>query len=441
MLGKERCFEIADAVIKASSADQTEAMVASDDSCLTRFANNYIHQNVAVSDAVVRVRAFIGKKMGVASTNRLTPEGLAEVANRAIEIAELQREMPAFESLPKPQEDAQVSAWHDATAEFTPDLRAQAVRIETEIATAQNCIASGAFSTESGEMALANSLGLRAYVPSTRAEFTTVVMCDTGSGYAYATSRDVDDITPNVIAAGAVQTAVDSRDPVDLEPGEYTVVLSHSAVGEFVDYLAWLGFGARDKQEGRSFMAESMGKKVTGDSVTIWDDALDPTGLPFPFDSEGVRKQKVMLIEDGIARNVVYDTLTAAVDGVESTGHSLGTGWHPYPTNLFMAPGDSSIEEMIAATERGVFVSRFHYTNVSEPMHTVLTGMTRDGTFLIENGVITRPVKNMRFTQSVLGALASADMISADTRIVEGDTRVPAVRVRSFRFSGATVAS
>lgn len=441
MLGKERCLEMVHAVLQASPAEQTEVLVHADTEQLTRFANNHIHQNVSISDVAVRVRAFIGKKMGVASTNRTAPEALAEVAERAVRIARLQREIPDFTSLAGPQQHADVHAYHDATADCSPRQRADAVAKEIRLADARACTASGAFSTNTSELAVVNSLGLSAYVPATRADFNTVVMRGTGSGYAFATARNVEDVDPAELARVAIDKAVASQDPIDLAPGAYTVVLEHDAVGELIEFLAWLGFGAREFQEGRSFMSGHIGRKITGANITIWDDGLDPKGLPLPFDAEGVAKQKVTLIEKGIARAVVYNTLTAAKDGVRSTGHGLGSGWQAYPTNLFMAGGDSSLDEMVAATERGVYVTRFHYTNVSERMKTVLTGMTRDGTFLIENGKLTRPVKNLRFTQSVLAAFASVDMISRDTKVVAGDSHAPAVRCRSFRFSGATVAS
>ena len=441
MLGKQGLLELAETVLKASPADQTEVLVVASSEYLTRFAMNYIHQNVGVSDIMVRVRSFVGKKMGVAATNRATRESLAEVAKRAAQIARLQRETAEFTSLPGPQQHATVDAFDQATADCPPDRRAEAVATGISLAQARGCTAAGAFSTHADEVAVANSLGLRGYLPVTRADFNTVVMCGTGSGYAYGTARDVAGVDPAALAETAIGKAVASQHPIDIEPGEFTVVLSHEPVAEMVQFLAWLGFGAREFQEGRSFMAGKLGQKITGERITIWDDGIDPTGMPFPFDSEGVAKQKVMLIENGIARNVVYDTLTAARGATRTTGHSLGTGWHPYPTNLFMASGDSSVEKMIAATDRGLFVTRFHYVNVSEPMKTVLTGMTRDGTFLIEGGKLTKPVRNLRFTQSVLEALASADMISADTKVVDGDCRVPALRARSFRFSGATVAS
>ncbi len=189
-------------------------------------------------------------------------------------------------------------------------------------------------------------------------------------------------------------------------------------------------------------MCDKIGKKIAGENITIWDDALDPAGLPTPFDYEGVSKKKVMLIENGIAKGVVYDSYTAGIEGVTSTGHGLPApnSFGPVPLNMFMKEGDSSIEEMIASTQKGVYVTRFHYTNVVEPMTTTITGLTRDGTFIIENGKITGAVKNLRFTNSILDALSKVLLISKETKLVEGfgGSRVPAIKVESFTFSGTT---
>lgn len=188
-------------------------------------------------------------------------------------------------------------------------------------------------------------------------------------------------------------------------------------------------------------MSGKLGEKVTGDNITIWDDGLDPSGCPMPFDFEGIPKKKVMLIENGVARGVVYDSLTAAKEGTEPTGHSLGEmAFIPsLPINLFMAGGNVSVEDMIASTKKGILVTRFHYVNVVHPVKSLITGMTRDGTFLIEDGKIVRGVKNLRFTESVLGAFSRVDALSSQ-KVMTGLLTVvcPAIRVRGFTFTGAT---
>ena len=193
-------------------------------------------------------------------------------------------------------------------------------------------------------------------------------------------------------------------------------------------------------------MSDRIGERVTGERITIWDDGLDPRTVPFPFDFEGCPKRRVSLIESGIARGVVYDSFTAGREpDATSTGHGLPApnAFGPLPTNLFLEPGEATKEEMLAATERGIWVTRFHYTNVVHPVKTVLTGMTRDGTFLIEGGCITRPLKNLRFTQSILDAFASADMLGRTLKlrpVGAGPFAVcaPAARIREFTFTGTT---
>ena len=210
--------------------------------------------------------------------------------------------------------------------------------------------------------------------------------------------------------------------------------------------MAYTGFSAVAMQEGRSFMVGKIGQQIVDSRVSIWDDGQDPRGLPLPFDFEGVPKQRVDLIEKGVARGVVYDSYRAGKEeGKSSTGHALPAPntFGPFPMNAFFGPGDATLEEMIASTERGLYVTRFHYTRPVEPTKVVVTGMTRDGTFLIENGKIAYPVKNLRFTQSYLEALNQVDMIGKELRLLAGmgglaRTAQPALKLGSFNFTGAT---
>jgi predicted Zn-dependent protease len=274
-------------------------------------------------------------------------------------------------------------------------------------------------------------------------------MGDTGAGYAQAASRDVDEIDVEHVATTAIEKAIRSANPIDMPAGEYVVVLEENAVADMLEFLGYIGFGALHYQEGRSFMCGRMGKDIMGKNITIWDDGYDERGFSFPFDFEGVPKRKVTLIDEGVAKALVFDTLTAGKENKESTGHSTGSPMGgPIPLNLFMASGDKTIEEMVKSTDKGIYVTRFHYTNVVEPINAVLTGMTRDGTFLIEGGEITRPVKNFRFTQSVLEAFSNASMIGEKAKLIGGDTGygarfptgvvAPAMKIDSFKFTGVT---
>jgi PmbA protein len=219
------------------------------------------------------------------------------------------------------------------------------------------------------------------------------------------------------------------------------VVLEEAAVAEMLDYVGFIGFSALAVQEGRSFMR--LGEQITGANISIYDDGYDPRGFPMAFDFEGVPKRRVDLIKDGVAHAVVYDSYTAGREpGRQSTGHALPAPntYGPLPLNLVLAPGRTPKADLIKGIKRGLWVTRFHYVNIVHPLQTVLTGMTRDGTFLIEDGVITRPVKNLRFTQSVLDALRHAE--PADTLKLQksffGGTLAPALRIEGFNFSSAT---
>ena len=443
MLGEKRTRGITDRVLSLSRADQTEVLVLGDDNQLTRFANSYVHQNVATQDMEVRVHVIIGKKTGVASTNDLSPESLERVVDAATEIARYQPDNPDFVSLPKPMPIGKVEAFVEATAACTPEARARAVGEICRHATEHQLVASGAFNTVANEIAVANSSGVFGHTASTMADLNTVIMSDDSAGYASRTSMDVREI--DALAAGeeAVDKALRSREPVSLDPGDYTVILEEYAVAEMLDYLSYMGFSALAVQEERSFMAGNLGKRIVGKNISIWDDGFDSRGLPMAFDFEGVPKQRVDIIKDGVASGVVYDSHTAFREGKQSTGHGLPAPntFGPFPLNLFMAPGDGSKEKMLASTSRGLWVTRFHYVNVVHPLKAVLTGMTRDGTFLIEDGEIAYPVKNLRFTQGILEALSSVEQISSEVTLQKtwsGGTVVPALKIESFSFTGAT---
>lgn len=446
MLGESRLAEIARRVLEVSRADQTEVMISSNDSHLTRFAVNTIHQNVSETDVSVRVRSVIDQKTGVASGNDISEEGIRSLAESAETVARFQQSNPEFRSLPEPKKIRSVDGFVESTADYTPMERARAVETILAMSRAHELEAAGAFSTEQQELYIANSLGIRGYHRGTVAGLLTVIMSEEGSGYGAAASIDVSRIDADAVGRRAVDKAQASAHPSAIDPGEYTVILEEEAVADMLFFLGWMGLGALSVQEERSFMCGKLGQQITGPNITIWDDGYDTRGIPLPFDFEGVPKQKVVLIEDGIARNVVYDSYTASrEEGKVSTGHSLPAPntFGPIPVNLFMAPGNATKEEMLASTDRGIWVTRFHYTNILHPVQTLLTGMTRDGTFLIENGKFVRPLKNLRFTQSILEAFANVEMLGSTMKLVKDEwnslgTCAPAAKIRNFRFTGTT---
>ncbi len=446
MLGKERIRQITDSLLHKSAADQTEVVILANDEALTRFANSTIHQNVSETDSAVRIRVVLGTRVGVATTNNLAEEALARTLETAMAIARLQPENPDFKSLPGPQPLPQVTAFSQVTAECAPEKRANGAGTICLMARDAGVVASGALTTTVMEVAVANSLGTFAYFPTTYADINTVVMSDTSAGYASALALSVDDLDFEAIGREAVEKCIHAQNPRALEPGEYPVILEPYAVQDFIQMMAYTGLGAVAFQEGRSFMNGQLGQQIVDPRVSIWDDGLSLDGLPWPFDFEGVPKRRVDLVEKGVARGVVYDSYRAGKEeGKESTGHALPApnAMGPLPLNVFFAPGDATLAEMIAQTERGLYVTRFHYTRPAEPKKVVITGMTRDGTFLIENGEIAYPVKNLRFTQSYLEALNHVELIGKEPRLLTGlagiaRDSVPALKLAEFRFTGAT---
>ncbi|HEX6511515.1 MAG TPA: TldD/PmbA family protein [Chloroflexota bacterium] len=445
MLGERHIRTIVEGALAArTEASQAEVLLTISDEALTRFASNTIHQNVAERNSSVRVRVAIGKKIGVASTNSLEARAVRDTAESACAIARYSEENPDFVSLPKAERVPPLAqAFSDATAAVTPEQRAKAVRDIIRRAEADKLTAAGTYSTSCQEVALANSLGTFAYQPSTSAEATLVVMGESSSGYADRAATDAGTIDFGAFAGEACGRAVRGALPRDLEPGEYEVVLEPYAVAEMLDYLAYVGFGAVALQEGRSFMAERLGQQVAGEAISIYDDGLDPDCLPMPFDFEGVPRQRVELIERGVARGVVYDSYTAGRQGVSNTGHALPAPnpMGPMPGHLHLAPGGRSLEELVASMDRGLWITRFHYVNVVQPLETILTGMTRDGAWLVERGEVKHPIKNLRFSQSVLEALASVRGVGRDLKLQPGwfgGSLVPALHLGRFAFTGKT---
>ena len=336
----------------------------------------------------------------------------------------------------------------DLTDEATPELRATGARAVIAAGEAKGLQASGSFSTSVMTIAVANSLGVRARHRSTRAALLTVMMdgfaSGAASGYAHAGSTDVDALEPEALGIEAATKGDRMRGAGDLEPGEYEVILEEYAVAGLLEYLSYIGFSGLAHEEGRSFM--DIGKRLMGESVSIWDDGTDPTGMPSPIDFEGVVRRRVDLIRDGVATAVVHDAATGSRAGTGSTGHGLPAPnlLGPMALNLFMGPGSTPRDELITGVKRGVWVTRFHYINPVHPKKAILTGMTKDGTFLIEDGRISRPLLNFRFTQSIPEAFSDVRAAGRETKVLPGEffgaARVPALHLGSFNFTGVTTA-
>ncbi len=443
MIDAEHFRRLAEPLLASPGADETEVVLIGTDSSLTRFANSAIHQNVVERNAEVRVRAVVGTRVGVATTNDLSERSLERVARRAIQSAYRQPDNPGFPGLPEPSFAAQVDGFRADTAECTPERRAEMVRVLCNLAREKTLMASGALTTESAVLGVANSRGVFAHQPTSRANILTVMMDDEGSGYAERSDRSIDAIDAEGAAREAIGNAERGRGAISLEPGNYPVVLGEYAVAELLTYLAYIGFGALAYQEGTSFLRGKLGTPIVDERISIWDDGRDERGLPTGFDFEGVPKQRVDLVVQGVAIGVVYDSATAARDGRASTGHALPAPnpSGPLPTHLQMGAGETPKAELGRDIQRGLWISRFHYVNVVKSESAVLTGLTRDGTFLIENGEIGRPVKNLRFTQAVLDAWVGLGALGSERALVEswgGAVLVPAMRLEAFSFTGVS---
>ena len=426
-------------------ATEAEVLVMAGDSALTRFANSEIHQNVVERSLTVNLRYIVGKRIAVVSTGKVDTEGLRSLVNRAAAITRSCEELDDWAGLPAPTNGAARdagNAWSDRTAEATPELRAEGVRAVIAAADAKGVTAFGSFSTDAEAVAVANSAGIRSAERRTSSQLLTVHMSpDGGTGYAEGVSMDATTIDAAAIGLEAALKARASDRAVTVEAGEYPVVLEEYAVVDITDMLGYLGFSALAVQEGRSFVEP--GRRIGSELVTIVDDGSDPNGLPMSFDYEGVAKERVPMVDAGVCRDVVYDSQTAARAGRASTGHGLPAPnpWGPFPLNAVMSAGTTPRDELIHGLDRGLLVTRFHYTNVVHPKLAIITGMTRDGTFLVEKGEIVGPVRNLRFTQSYLDALAGVSAVSSSRKTIKGflgAAVVPALRIDGWTFTGVT---
>jgi predicted Zn-dependent protease len=428
-----------------AGASQAEAVVIESSSALTRFANNELHQNVSEDDAVVNLRFVEGRRIGVASANATDDASLSRLARSAAETARLQPEQDWFRSLPEPVPvPLAAGAWAASTAEADPELRAAAAVAVIAAAEGVGAQAFGLVETASETVSVANSLGIDVSEARSRAHILTVMMGPGGgTGFAEQVAVDVALLDASAIGREAAERTAAMRDPIELPAGDYPVVLDSYATMDLCLWLGALGFNAQEVQEEQSFYER--GKVVGSPLVSLADDSWDPLGTPASFDYEGVATQRVSLIEAGVCRDLVHDSKSATVDGVTSTGHALPAPnpWGPYPFHLSMAPGPTPREELIGGLGRGLLVTRFHYTGIVHPKQVKVTGMTKDGLFLVEDGKIKAPVRNLRFTQGYLDAIAAVEAISEERRCVDSDgfmgtVIAPAVRIGTFSFTGTT---
>jgi len=434
-------------------SDQAQASAFLLDQSLTRFANSQIHQNVSTKKGGVLLKVILNKRISSTRLNTLEEKPIVKAVKHAIKIAKASPPNKDFRSLPEPEPWTSIKGGFDEeTANCTPRYRAEKVKEAVESAHSESSkvkAVAGYFSSGSMAYAIVNSLGISAGAKISSADMKTTVMSKSGisegSGTAEKYAKRVEDIEPAVLARDAAEKAVKSINPIKLSPGEYQVVLSHLASATLLMFLGYVGFSATPYQDGQSFVGYHLDQQVFDRKLNVKDDARDSQTLyTIPIDGEGVPKKSMKLVNHGIVseHSICHNSFTAGKEGKKSTGHALPPiseyySQRPVPINLIVSRGDATLEEEIAETKRGIFVTTFHYVNPVEPAKVVLTGLTRDGTFLIENGELSRSVVNMRFTDSMLSALRNIPLIGNQLEIVDAAT-VPSMKLEKLRFVGVS---
>lgn len=433
-------------VLELPGADEVEVVVTSSLTGLTRYARSTIIQNTVRNEIRAFIRVVAGDRVAMAATNQLERNGMERAGQRALEAVRAAPPDPDFPGLPSPSRVGQAEGifrWDEATATAAPDRRAAAVQTILKVARSEN--AAGVFETSAHCYAVMNSLGADCFDAYTRCVTTCLVDEDGATGWGEASSHAVDLVEVETAARTAAAKAARSHDPVRADPGTYEVVLEPPATAMLMEYLSYMGMGAKQVIDGESFLASRTGERVASDGVTIADDVFDDRSVGIGFDLEGVPKRVVTVIDHGRAVGPVTDLRTAAKLGLAPTGHSSGSNeFGPYASNVVLRPGRSSREDLIAGVDEGFLVTRFHYVNVLDRPSTLLTGMTRDGIFRIRAGEVAEPVTNFRFSQSVLAALAATSGIGNDPTAFApdygsfGSNVAPSLRVGAFHFASTT---
>jgi predicted Zn-dependent protease len=465
MLKKEQAGDIFDRIRKLTSADEVEALFSGGRFALTRFANNTIHQNVVEENYSISVRTVFDGRTARASTNKFDHESLRQVVKVSEGLAKVQHSDPDLLPMPNAREAKDSSGndlaatrtpsrFFESTAQITPEIRADGVKKIVGVADKYKLTTAGVFSSAESIEGIFNSHGLSRWHVQTSAEISITMLAGDSSGWQKNNSPDVRNLDPLALAETAAKKAVESAQPREIPAGKWTVILEPSATLDIVGFMFW-DFSGMAILDQRSFLTGRIGTKLFGENITIWDDVAHPLQSGSPFDGEGVRRRKVDLVENGVVKRMVYARATAErmkrseyrnkVGPIEATGHgfALPNEMGEMPLNIVFAPvsNPQTIDQMIAATERGILVTRLWYIREVDPFEKILTGMTRDGTFLIENGRVQGGVRNFRFNEGLIHMLSNVEAMSVPVRS-SGDESfdmvVPAMKVRDFNFTEVT---
>ena len=441
-LSESEARELTRRVLELSRADHCRVNISSDMEGNTRFAQNQMSTSGDIQNTQLTVNSAFGQQVASSTTNRFDDASLEQVVRTSEALARLAPEDREYMGELGPQEYPESASFYDSTANLEPDRRAGAIAEVTEQAVAEDLISTGFLVHRAGANCVATSGGLFAYGTDSRVNFTTTVRTPdgTGSGWAGTSANDWNDLRTGELGSIAVQKAIQSREPRDVEPGRWTVVMEPTAVGNMVN-LMMNQLSARAADEGRSFFSSpgggnKIGEQFVDSRVTIHSDPEDPRIHSTPFDNEGLPNQRTTWVENGVLRQLVYDRYWAEQNDRQPTG---------FPSGWYMAGGSDTLEEMIASTERGLLVTRFWYIRGVDPRTILYTGLTRDGTFLIENGRISHPVKNLRWNETPIFMLNNIEMMGAPVRISSGESAgltptviVPPLKVRDFAFTSTS---
>jgi predicted Zn-dependent protease len=427
---------------RALGVTEIEAIIASDAEALTRFANNAIHQNVAERTTQLSVRPLIEGRSARASTNRLDRDAIRAVVEQSVAMARLME--PDADLLPLAELADCPSAMRHfaATAQASPGERARAVASAIGVVESAGQTAAGIYSTAETDFALFNSRGVACRHSETMARFSITAMAAGSSGWAKASACNLAELNPLQLAHTAARKAAESSDPRELPPGRYTVILEPAAVLDLVGQM-FGDFSATAIRDGRSFLNDRIGHKLFGENITIHDDVLHPAQSGAPFDGEGVPRRRLTLVDRGVVREIAYSRQAAALEHVEPTGHGLPlpNEFGEAPANIVIAGGNSSVDEMVASTGRGILVTRLWYIREVDPYEKIFTGMTRDGTFLVEGGRVAAGLRNFRFNVGLMDMLSNVEAIGPAVRASGEeafDLVAPAMKVRGFNFTEVT---
>ena len=439
-----------------SSADELEVIFYSTRNALTRFANNVIHQNMAEENVVVSVRTAFGQRTARATTNKLDDDSLRRAVQACENLAKVQHPdpdllpcdagAPARESLPQ--------RYFRQSADLTPELRAETVQKIVAVAEKNKLTTAGIFANAESAEGVFNSRGLATWHAQTSSEISITMLGTDASGWQKANSPNVANLDAISLAETAARKARESVQPREIPPGKYTVILEPAAVLDIVGFMFY-DFGGMAVLDQRAFLNDRVGKQVFGTNINVTDDVYHPLQSGSPFDGEGMPRQKIQLVENGVIKRLVYARATAEkmrnsehkdkVGPVQPTGHGF-----PLPNEIGEAPmnivfgtpeNPQTTDQMIASTERGVLVTRLWYIREVDPYEKILTGMTRDGTFLIENGKLRGGVRNFRFNESLIHMLSNVEALGTPVRASgeeSFDMVVPAMKVKDFNFTEVT---